>query len=118
MTGAVLIVVEGEHVDVHSDRVRDCGDVLDGYWIVNLVQSPLVEEVIVELWAVGVFAVSISRDRGEDGIPEAAIVLVLDVDDCPFLCQELGQLSVCSTGKGVEVCDLESKVHDLVHHQT
>ena len=53
LTGASLIVVEGEHVDVHSDLVLDCGDVLDGYWVVYLVQSPLVEEVIVELWAVG-----------------------------------------------------------------
>ena len=100
LPGAPLIVVEGEHVDIHSDRVLDCGDVLDGQRIVDLVQTPLVEEAVIELRAVGVFTMSRWRDRGEDGVPEASIILVLDVDDRMIHDQEFGQLSVCSTGRG------------------
>ena len=58
------------------------------------------EEVVVELRAVGVFPMSVLSDRGEDGVPEAALVLVLDVDDCMLLGQEFGQLSKWSTGQG------------------
>ena len=73
--------------------------------------------MIVLLRAVGVFTMSISRDRGEDGLPEAAIILVLDVDVRMLLCQEFGQLAVCSTGEVVEVCPLEPEVQDLIDHQ-
>ena len=44
-----------------------------------------------------------SLDRGQDGLPEAAIVLVLDVDDRMLIGHEFGQLAVCSTGERVEV---------------
>ena len=78
----------------------------------------LLEEVLVDLRAVGVFTMSVLSDRGEDAVPEASIILVLDVDDRVLLGQEFGQLSKCSTGQGVEFCHLESKALDLVDHQT
>ena len=105
-------------MDVDVDRVRDCGDVQDGYRVVDLVQTALMEEGVVLLRAVGVFIMPISRDRGEDGVRKAAIVLDLEVDDRMLLCQEFGQLAVCSAGEGVEVCHLETEVHDLIEYQT
>ena len=47
LTGAPLIVLVGEHLDIDADRVLDCGDALACHRIVDLVQTALAEEVVV-----------------------------------------------------------------------
>ena len=47
LTGAPLTVVDEEHIALNGDRVLDCGDILDGKRVVDLVQTALVEEVVV-----------------------------------------------------------------------
>ena len=99
-------------------HVRDGVDVLDGHRLVALIQLVFVEQVVVLLRPEGVLTRSISRERGENVVPEAAIVLLLDVDKRILLGSNSAISWVCSTGEEVEVCHVEPERQDLIDHPT
>ena len=106
LTGAPLIILEGEHGSVHWDSVVQCSAVLAGLWIVDLVQTPFLEEVLGYSSVVGVFSMMIYNERGEYDVANATLILLLEGDDRMFLLHVFGQLTVCSTMEAMEACNL------------
>ena len=88
-----IIVPKVEEIDAGLDFVLDGRDLIMGEWVLDLIEPLFGEEAVVPEWALAIFG-ALMKCR-QDSIPDAAIVLVLDIDDRMLLGEEDWELPQC-----------------------
>ena len=100
-----MVVLEGEEIDAQLKFVFDSGDLVVGDWVWDLIQTLFGEQRVVPERTLRIFG---ARVKGrQDRISKAAVVSILDVDDCLFLGQEVWQLSELETGERQVIHNLD-----------
>ena len=117
-TSPSLVIEEGEDIDVFADLIFDVGDLVDCYWVLDLIEMVAGETGIVLFWAIRMLPTIHLLQGGYNGVAEAAIVFIFNVDNRLLVFQEFGQLLIAMGGQGIVFAHFEAEVEDVFHYQT
>ena len=90
-----FVVPEGEEIEAHLEFVFDGVDLVVGDSVGDLIQTLFGEEAIVPEWALMICGARVIGRQ--HSVSKTSILSVLDIDDCPLLGDEGGQLPELKT---------------------
>ena len=115
-TSPSIVIEEGEDIDVFADLIFDVADLVDCYWVLDLIEMVTGEKVAV-LHRTMRIVLDVNQG-GYNGVAETAIVFVFDVDNRFLVFQEFRQLLIAMGGQGIIFAHFEAEVEDVFHYQT